>query len=71
MVLADKLWHKYPILTETSQELEASEIKSEVGMEDKQKLEERRRRYRKNLKQFTDTFDNFLESYENILGIHL
>uniref|UniRef100_A0A8H7N3I2 Uncharacterized protein n=1 Tax=Bionectria ochroleuca TaxID=29856 RepID=A0A8H7N3I2_BIOOC len=44
-------------------ESEASEIKSEV---DKQKLEERRIRYRKDLKQFTDTFDIFLESYKNI-----
>ncbi|CAH0017914.1 unnamed protein product [Clonostachys rhizophaga] len=47
-------------------ESEASENEIEAGTQYKQKLEERRRRYKKDLKQFTDTFDIFLENYKNI-----
>ncbi|CAH0003211.1 unnamed protein product [Clonostachys byssicola] len=47
-------------------ESEASESKSQEGTLDKQKLEERRLSYKKDLTRFTDAFDIFLESYKNI-----
>ncbi|CAH0058663.1 unnamed protein product [Clonostachys solani] len=44
----------------------ANESKSKAETQDKQKLEHKRIRYRKDLKQFTDTFDIFLENYKHI-----